>query len=292
MQLYQFLKAFHEHRYKVPYRIDDHRWHMWFHNLPDHQSIRVIDSEALDLASQQESEEYTMDGPEPGTSRDDDTHAHAGDFLLRIRRPDLTDAPAPPEEILSWLGPGWADLDSEPSYKPERQDVLGAGPRPITFDEDPERLRQWDEWIERHRRWVETEKPARRAMDTYERLYALYSQLERESESVELVLGDGLLVWQMSESEFGLFQQTAQVAGVALHKSRIHLIDPSWPAILWIALCSAVVICSQHVASLLCPSTRPEEESDQLEAPLLRNHRGARGSRSCLQHTPVLQHPQ
>lgn len=202
VQLYQFLKAFHERRYKVPYRIDDHRWHMWFRDLPDHPSIRVIDSEDLDSASQRQPDEYRTDGEQPEASLAGNIHAHADDSLLNVRRPNLTDAPAPPEEIVSWLEPGWTDVDSEPSYKPERQDVLGAGPVPIAFREDPERLRLWDEWIERHRRWVEVEKPARRAMDTYERLYALYSELERESESVELVLGDGLLVWQMSESEF------------------------------------------------------------------------------------------
>ena len=44
--------------------------------------------------------------------------------------------------------------------------------------------------------WVQDETPSYQAMIIFERLYALQAQIERESERLELMVGDGLLVWQ------------------------------------------------------------------------------------------------
>jgi very-short-patch-repair endonuclease len=44
--------------------------------------------------------------------------------------------------------------------------------------------------------WAEAERPALQAMNVFERLYDLRGRIDRESEGVELMLGDGRLRWQ------------------------------------------------------------------------------------------------
>src|SRR5579871_3068349 len=44
--------------------------------------------------------------------------------------------------------------------------------------------------------WAEAEQPTRKVLSLYERLRTLHAQGERESERLELKVGDGLLTWQ------------------------------------------------------------------------------------------------
>ena len=64
------------------------------------------------------------------------------------------------------------------------------------FSDEPRLKAQLEEWNIRREAWVTTERPARVALTIFEKLYALYSRLERESERLELMIGDGVLEWQ------------------------------------------------------------------------------------------------
>jgi hypothetical protein len=48
-------------------------------------------------------------------------------------------------------------------------------------------------------RWAEEERPARSAMKIFEKFYELYGDIGRESERIELMLGNGCLRWLISE---------------------------------------------------------------------------------------------
>jgi hypothetical protein len=67
-----------------------------------------------------------------------------------------------------------------------------------SFKDDPQRLQLFDHWVQQRNRWLETERPARNVQRLYDRLNELRARLERESERLELMLGDGILTWPMS----------------------------------------------------------------------------------------------
>jgi len=54
---------------------------------------------------------------------------------------------------------------------------------------------------EKREEWAKKERPAREARKVFELFYGLYASIEREPESVELVLGDGILRWQVEGNE-------------------------------------------------------------------------------------------
>ncbi|KGK82902.1 hypothetical protein DP73_20080 [Desulfosporosinus sp. HMP52] len=220
-------------------------WLLWFKDLPEHPSIRR--------------------GNIAGNAIDDESPAD--DYILKVGRPELSDPPAPPVRLLSWLEKGWQEVNGAIKVIPQKQEKIAA--KTIRFDEDPIRERLYTEWTEKWEKWLETkgsenaegsnnkpappaelipwltadwqtsehiiqtkktllepekiiaihfednperprllnewspklqawvhkERPARQAMAIFTKLYDLYSRLERESEQVELVLGDGLLDW-------------------------------------------------------------------------------------------------
>lgn len=172
VQIYRYLQALNELRNPVQRRIEDQPWVAWLRELPDHPCVQR--GNLTDLA-------------------DDD-------FVLKVGRPDLSAAPAPPQEIAEWLQPGWDRIDGPVAILPVGQEsVVDAVPRSVRFEDDPARVRSFGDWSHARAAWVEKEMPARQALALFERLYALRARIEREAERVELVVGDGLLEWDRTD---------------------------------------------------------------------------------------------
>ncbi|WP_164959907.1 AAA domain-containing protein [Clostridium estertheticum] len=63
------------------------------------------------------------------------------------------------------------------------------------FNEDENRLMIFDKWIAERTNWRIVEIPKQQGLDLYNKLFKLYSEIKKESESVELILGDGRIRW-------------------------------------------------------------------------------------------------
>lgn len=189
-QLFRYLGDLNLLRNPVVRRIDDHQqWVKWLRELPEHPSIRVGDHAEIRSSRQ--------DGT---TGTEASQKAAEDDFVLRVRRPKLTQAPVPPEELAEWLRPGWHDYRGEVQVIPLLNTTDHEGSTVIVqFEDDPGRERLLSEWRGRRDKWVVAERPARAAFALFEKFYELHGQLARESESVELVLGDGILNWRVQE---------------------------------------------------------------------------------------------
>lgn len=179
IQIFRYLQALNQLRNPVQREVDDQEWVLWLHDLPDHSCIRrgiVNDSgEASDDSSQ-------------------DDASNSDDFIVKVRRPTLTEPPDPPKDLLPWLQPGWQNIDGRVLVQPTLN--AGSGNRIRNFSDEPRLKTHLEEWNIRRDAWVTTERPARAALTIFEKLYALYSRLERESERLELMIGDGVLTWQ------------------------------------------------------------------------------------------------
>jgi hypothetical protein len=177
IQIFRYLQALNQMRNPIQREVNSQTWKMWLHDLPNHPSIRRgVFPNALN-----------SDGSNEGNT---------DDFILKVSRPKLVDAPAPPKEITAWLRNGWQQINGQVSVEPSLKRGDGSYAQTIHFNDDPQRPHYLEEWKRLRERWVDAEKPAYAAYDIFDKLYALLSQLDRESERLELMLGDGLLSWQ------------------------------------------------------------------------------------------------
>lgn len=175
-QLFRFLKAYSARRTSLKRTLDEHEWSQKLRSLPDHPSI-VIGEVLLNT----------------GSNANDEGRGAA---LLTVRRPRLSDPPAPPAILVEWLVKGWQDPFHQPRTLPERPVKRNGATVVETFDEDPGRTRAIVEWRQEWETWAKAELPARHAMHAFEALYKLHNRIQLESERVELILGDGQLRWQ------------------------------------------------------------------------------------------------
>ncbi|HSL69746.1 MAG TPA: AAA domain-containing protein, partial [Longimicrobiales bacterium] len=174
-QVFRFLKAYAERNVPTKRRLAEQLWTLMLRDLPDHPSI--ILGQVADATNGSESEEH---GDTP---------------LLVVRRPNLTAPPQPPDALRDWLLRGWESADGQVQVRQtvhvRREDETSIE----QFDDDLARRRVLQDWSAKWSRWAESEKPALAAMRVFERLYELHGRIERESEQVELLLGDGRLRW-------------------------------------------------------------------------------------------------
>ncbi len=187
VQVFEYLKALNEHRNPAKRQIKEQPWALWYSDLPDHPAI-VLGA-----------------GLRSSADSDDDSALSDEDFVLRVRRPKITPSPSPPDELRSWLRSGWEEPENaEIRWYESKNEIDDEGETVVvSFEDDPTRLELLESWRATRELWRVNELPARRAMRIFERLYELHGRMERESERLDFVLGDGILSWKRQDG--GIF---------------------------------------------------------------------------------------
>ena len=114
--------------------------------------------------------------------------------LIRIQRARLTPCPKPPDALDGWLKPGWQLAESKVMVLGSRNLVLDKNKTvTVAFRDDETRTKAVDVWTAARAKWVMAERPAVAARHIFERIHALWTAVQRDSDRVELVLADGML---------------------------------------------------------------------------------------------------
>lgn len=193
-QVFRYLKDFSVRNAPIRRTLRDQLWSLALTELPLHPSVRlgrVADAPAAGAP-----------GPAAAPNNDPEPEAEP---LLRVQRPRTTAGPAAPRDHAAWVQGGLDDPSRRPTLRaevvrPRRPDerrgadgVERTDPVVERLDDVPARRAALDGWLASWDAWAAAERPAREALRLFERLYELLGRIERESERVELVVGDGRL---------------------------------------------------------------------------------------------------
>ena len=114
--------------------------------------------------------------------------------LIRVRRANLTPCPKPPDLLDGWLKPGWQSVDGLVEVLHGRNFVdERKGSVTVAFEDDEERITALRIWSAVRAQWIDAELPAIMTRKLFEEIHALWTAMQRESDKLELVLGDGML---------------------------------------------------------------------------------------------------
>jgi very-short-patch-repair endonuclease len=170
-RLFEFLKAYVDLRYPPVRDITQQLRVLWLDERPDHPAMELFRDESAE-------------------------EERGGDFatVLRVARPPTTACPAPPAPIGDWLKDGWQHLDGKLEIHPSRNTPAEKGRARIErFEDDPRREAVLERWRKAREEWITNERPARAALEWFQKIYEWWGVLEREGERVEMLVGDGLL---------------------------------------------------------------------------------------------------
>jgi very-short-patch-repair endonuclease len=174
VQTFRFLKELNELRNPVARDLSHSSQLFWIDEWPSHPFITVRRGDRAE-----ENEESGEGELEP---------------LIRIRRANLTSCPRPPEGLDGWLKPGWQSVEGSAEVLPRRNfSHEEKGSFSVTFEDDHNRVTAFDAWRAARANWIDAERPSVNARKLFENIHALWSSLQRESDTLELVLGEGIL---------------------------------------------------------------------------------------------------
>lgn len=177
INIFNFLKEFNELSNPVITEIDNQKWSLNISDIPVIDEIRSV-----------------FLGHEVGEM----------DYL-EIKRPTLLPCPNPLESLIEWIKNDWKKLSVdkvEVTDKLSRASLDDDGDLVYNdelFTDDQARVNTYELWLSARNSWRDIEVPKAKGLDLYNKLYQLYSEMKLESESVELMLGDGNIRWYTSE---------------------------------------------------------------------------------------------
>ena len=177
LQTFTFLKELAAFRNPVQLTLDDYSDVFRLDSWPLHPSITIRRGDAA--GSEEENQDTTGKDIDP---------------IIRITRAVRTRCPTPPPVLQGWLKPSWESIDNEPTVL-EAQNVTERDGQTVTvrFTDDDERVVGFNNWVAARSHWVDAERPAVEARRLFERVYGLWTRMQRDGDRLELVLADGLL---------------------------------------------------------------------------------------------------
>ena len=115
--------------------------------------------------------------------------------LLKEHRPEFEPVPRPDAALGSWLQTGWDSWRESAEPLPQREYAPDYDQEPCVeyFEEDAERVRAWERWLPVRSAWAERQEKISAVRDLFSRLYSLYFELKRETETEELIIAAGML---------------------------------------------------------------------------------------------------
>ncbi|HEY0990190.1 MAG TPA: AAA domain-containing protein [Kofleriaceae bacterium] len=171
-RVFRYLAELHRIRTPPALDLDRYDWILRLDALPRHATIQRGFA-ALD----------STDGDEP---------ASRSGFIIGIDRPAETECPAPSVLFENWLEPGWEQPGVAPSVVPTRPHRTTS--REESFEDKEERVLAFEAWLDERRRWEASESQVIAAARLFSELFTLWGKFERESEKLQLFVGDGVLV--------------------------------------------------------------------------------------------------
>lgn len=192
--LFQFVEELNKLKQKKVLNISDYNWYRTLSGFPN-------DPENIVLYYQDRVEE-------------DGLESQSGNILLSVHKPEFSRCPQPDEDLLDWLEDGWDSFrnkvqvkESRRIEKPEHKrtlavishqktDPTGMEPPDVfeSFSDNAERVQAFEKWNTVRNAWAEKQKIVYRTREFFSELYNLYFDLQRDSETMEIVVANGMLL--------------------------------------------------------------------------------------------------
>lgn len=190
--LFQFIRELNKLKQKAILNIMDYPWMLALSALPeDPENIRVYYRDRV------EDELENEDGKRENT-------------LLSVHKPEFQKCPEPDAIFKNWLLSGWDNYRNEPEVKkiielkPEKKKPM-LSPFDSTpedaeeelqrelFTDNTERVKGYESWLAVRSEWAAKQKITERTRVLFADLYRYYFELQRESETEEIIVANGML---------------------------------------------------------------------------------------------------
>lgn len=177
ISLYNFVKELSKLKQKSIINIKDHNWFYDLSKLPN-------DPENITF-NYKVSVEDEYETPDEETSED---------VLLSVKKPKFEECPEPNSIFSQWLCSDWKDYRIDAEVREYWQDNYEETTlESERFDSNKARVEAYNNWLNLRNRWVEKQRIIGATFHLFSDLYKYYFELQRESETEEIIVACGIL---------------------------------------------------------------------------------------------------
>lgn len=190
ISLFRFVRELNKLKQKAILNVKDYPWSFTISSLPeDPENISVFYRDRIE--DELESE---------GGGRDN--------ILLSIHKPEFKKCPEPDAILEDWLLPGWNSYRNEPEVKEfielpteiptislfdTEAEKIEEEPHRELFTDNIRRIKSYEKWIALRSEWAAKQKIIERTRSLFADFYRFYFELQRESETEEIIVANGIL---------------------------------------------------------------------------------------------------
>lgn len=130
--------------------------------------------------------------------------------LLSVHKPEFQKCPEPNSIFEEWLVPGWDSYRNEAKVRESIEiqsqaksqmlslfdaeaEAPAEEPQRELFTDNNERVKSFEQWLAVRSEWAEKQKITEQTRDLFTDLYRFYFELQRESETEEIIVANGVL---------------------------------------------------------------------------------------------------
>ena len=191
VSLFHFIQELNKLKQKPILNVKDYPWFFELSKLPD-------DPENIKLQFRDRVEDE-----EPGITT----------TLLSVRKPEFKKCPEPDSIFIDWLETGWDDYnkqnisvkeirDSKEKDHPllHLEDEKDKDVKIEHFSDSEARINAFNRWQKKREIWVERQRIIAKTRNLFADLYRLYFELQKESETEEIIVANGMVFDRLNES--------------------------------------------------------------------------------------------
>lgn len=191
VSLFKFIEQLNKLKQKEVLHVSEHPWWCSIASFPD--DPENIKTYYRDRVADEETE-------------------NVSNILLSVHKPEFQRCPEPEPVFEEWLEQGWDNYRHEAKTKEfilrplDQIDFSAQAPEEYLqrvdegnktykelFIDDAQRVIAYEKWMDKRNIWAEKQKVLARTRDFFSKLYKICIDLERDSETLELVVADGFI---------------------------------------------------------------------------------------------------
>ena len=114
-------------------------------------------------------------------------------MLLSVHKPEFQKCPEPDFIFKKWLNFGWDNFNETASVKESISFDKDLISYVENFTDSKERVARYNIWLKLRDNWAENQKVIDATRKIFDKMYSVYFELQRESETKEIVVANGIL---------------------------------------------------------------------------------------------------
>lgn len=177
--LFQYIKELYAIKSKIVINIKDQIWFQYINDITKDEENIVFNY--LDKTVEDDSESEAT-------------------VILQVQKPEYEKHPNLPVVLETWVDNDWNNFRAELKKIEKKQLKLGSEEY-VFFDSEPARITAFNTWNKARTAWVTNQKRIEKTRSFFNKLYHLYIDLERDEESIELMVGQGMLNCLINERD-------------------------------------------------------------------------------------------